>query len=163
MASTVAPPAQGESDWTPIRPFPGSGTRRSFVSGDPAGSRLRIAYFQRARDGLLVGRAWFGPGSEGPPGHVHGGAVASVLDEAMGAAAWFGGLPSVAARIEVDYREMIRLGMDAVFEAGVNAVNGRKIATYGRLLDPAGALLAQSEGLFIRITDEQARMIEGYR
>lgn len=163
MHATTAPPAEGDSDWTPIRPFPGLGTIQSFVSGDPSGPRIRVAYFQRARDRMLVGRAWFGPGSQGPPGHVHGGAVAAVLDEAMGAAAWLAGHPSVGARIEVDYRAMMPLGLDAIFEAGIASVNGRKIATYARLLDTSGSLLAKSEGLFIRMTDEQAAAFASLR
>lgn len=162
MPTRTAPPVEHDEDWTPIRPFPGHGNR-SFASGDPGGSRLRIAYFRRAGDGMLVGRAWFGPGSEGPPGHVHGGAVASVLDEAMGAAAWLAGYPCVAARLEVDYRAMIRLGMDARFEVAIRSVNGRKIATEGRLFDESGALLAQSHGLFIAVTDQQLKQIEQFR
>lgn len=112
---------------------------------------------------MLVGHAWFGPGTEGPPGHVHGGAVASVLDEAMGAAAWFSGYPSVAARLEVDYREMIRLGVDAWFEAAVRSVNGRKIVTEAQLLDDTGALLAKSKGLFVAFTERQKKLIEQFR
>jgi acyl-coenzyme A thioesterase PaaI-like protein len=163
MPQATAPPVQLEEDWQPVSPFPGSGGSRSFVSGDPTGTRLRIAYFLRTRDQRLVGRAWFGPGSEGPPGHVHGGAVAAVLDEAMGAAAWLAGHPSVAAHIEVDYREMIRLGIDARFEAVVTSINGRKILTEARLFDSNGDLLAQSQGLFIAVTDEQRKLIEQFR
>jgi len=64
-ASLTAP----EEGWTPIEPLVSVGTGRSFVSGDPEGDRLRVRYFRRARDGALVGRVWFGPGAEGPPGH----------------------------------------------------------------------------------------------
>ena len=112
---------------------------------------------------MLVGRAWFGPGSEGPPGHAHGGAVASVLDEAMGAAAWLAGHPCVAARLQVDFCEMIRVGVDAMFETSIVSINGRKIVTAGRLLDTNGLVLAKSEGLFIRISEDQAKLMEGFR
>jgi acyl-coenzyme A thioesterase PaaI-like protein len=163
MSTPTAPPIVHDANWRPIKPFPGSGTRPSYVSGDRDGSRLRIAYFQRTTDGMLVGRAWFGPGSEGPPGHVHGGAVAAVLDEAMGAAAWFAGHPSVAARLEVDYRAMIRVGLDAWFEASLVSIEGRKIATEARLLDADGTLLAKSQGLFIKMSGDQLKLVEQFR
>jgi acyl-coenzyme A thioesterase PaaI-like protein len=152
----TAPPVAPLGGWEAVKPFPGMGARRSFASGDPDGSRLRIAYFRRLSDGMLVGRAWFGPGSEGLPGHAHGGAVAAVLDEAMGAAAWMNRYPCVAARLSVDYRAMIPLGLDALFEAAITSVDGRKIATEARLLDDDGAVLAKSDGLFILISDDHA-------
>ena len=80
-----------EVGWTPIDPLGSVGTGRSFVSGEPDGDRLRVCYYRRDRDGALVGKIWFGPGAEGPPGHAHGGSMAAVLDEAMGAGAWLAG------------------------------------------------------------------------
>jgi acyl-coenzyme A thioesterase PaaI-like protein len=147
--STAAPPG-----CVPVYPFPGA--PQSFVSGDPNGHRLRVAYFQQ-QDRTLTARAWFGRGAEGPPGYAHGGAVAAVLDEAMGAAAWAGGHPSIAARIEVDFRLPVPLGIDAVVEMSVERIEGRKIATRARLRDADGRVLAESAGLFVRLTDEQLR------
>src|SRR5688572_18388978 len=103
----VAPPVEPETGWTPVHPFPRMPTQDSFVSGASADGRLRVAYFRRDRDDRLVGKAWFGPGAVGPPGHAHGGSVAAALDEAMGAAAWWAGYPSVAARLTVDFRRMV--------------------------------------------------------
>ena len=40
----------------------------------------------------------------GPPGHVHGGAMAAALDEAMGAVCWMNGHPVVAATISREIR-----------------------------------------------------------
>jgi acyl-coenzyme A thioesterase PaaI-like protein len=137
----------------PVNPFPGP--PQSFVSGDPAGNRLRVAYFRREGDGALLVRAWFGRGAEGPPGYAHGGSVAAVLDEAMGAAAWVAGHPSIAARIAVDFRHLVPVGLDGLIEAWVAATEGRKITTRARLLDGDGRVLAESDGLFVKLTDEQ--------
>lgn len=150
-----APPAPAPAGCIVIYPFPGP--PQSFVSGDPAGHRLRVVYFQRQSDGVLFGRAWFGRGAEGPPGYAHGGSVAAVLDEAMGAAAWVAGHPSIAARIEVDFQAMVPLGIDAAVEMTVERVEGRKITTRARLRDADGRVLAQSEGLFVRLTADQIR------
>lgn len=43
-------------------------------------------------------------------GVVHGGVVALLLDEAVGWAAWHAGRPGVTARLEVRYREPLRVG-----------------------------------------------------
>lgn len=150
-----APPFVTPPGCTPIYPFPGP--PQSFVSGDPDGHRLRVAYFQRQVDAVLFARAWFGRGAEGPPGYAHGGSVAAVLDEAMGAAAWAGGHPSIAARIEVDFRLPVPLGIDALVEMNVDKIEGRKIATRARLRDADGRVLAESAGLFVRLSDEQIR------
>lgn len=149
------PPASTPVDCVAVYPFPGP--PQSFVSGDPNGDRLRVAYFQRSSDGRLFARAWFGRGAEGPPGYAHGGSVAAVLDEAMGAAAWAAGQPSLAARIEVDFKAMVPLGTDANVEMAVEKVEGRKITTRARLLDADGRVLAESAGLFVRLTDDQIR------
>ena len=155
VMNRVAPRAVAPPGYVPIDPFPGP--PQSFVSGDPGGHRLRVAYFQRESDSALIARAWFGQGSEGPPGYAHGGSVAAVLDEAMGAAAWVAGQPSIAARIEVDFRSMVPLGLDANVEMSVEKIEGRKITTRARLLDADGRVLAESAGLFLRLTDDQIR------
>lgn len=124
---------------------------RSFVSGDPGGARLRIRYFRRSADGALLGNVWFGPDAQGPPGHAHGGSMAAVLDEAMGASAWLSGHAVVAAQITIQFRRMLPLGTIARLEAWVDVVNGRKVTTRGRLVDDRGETFAEGEGLFIQL------------
>ncbi|HMB54595.1 MAG TPA: PaaI family thioesterase [Thermoanaerobaculia bacterium] len=162
----TAPPVVAEEGWEPVQPLRIEGGRGSFVSGDPRGDTLRLAYFRRAaRPGegndRLVGRAWFGPGSQGPPGHAHGGAMAAVLDECMGAAAWMTGLAVVAAHIEVDFENMLPLGTDAWFEAWVESVDGRKVdcraRVYARGEDGTEHPLARSTGLFLTLPMERFR------
>lgn len=142
-------------DWVPVNPFPDIDRVRSFVSGEPHGDRLRLTYYRRGSDGRLVGTAWFGPGCEGPPGAAHGGSVAAVLDEAMGAAAWLEQHTALIVRLTVDLRRMLPLGTEAAFEAWVTAVWGRKVTVRATLTDPQGNIVAESEGLFITLLPEQ--------
>jgi acyl-coenzyme A thioesterase PaaI-like protein len=161
--SQVRPPeVVPEPGWQPINPFRLEGGVGGFLSGRGEdglaadGDRLRVRYFLRA-DGRLVGRAWFGPGAQGPPGHAHGGAIAAVLDEAMGAAAWVAGHVAVAARLDTSFLRMLPLGTDATLEAWVEREEGRKIWTAGRLLDGAGQPFATASGLFIELPRERFR------
>jgi acyl-coenzyme A thioesterase PaaI-like protein len=149
------------SDLTPVDPFPRLAGGGAFVSGDPQSDRLRVSYFHRASDNVLVARVWFGPGTEGPPGHAHGGSVASALDEAMGGAAWHAGYPVVAARITIDFREMVPIGLEATIEARIERVDGRKIRTRGQLTGEGGTVYADGEGLFIVLEAGQLDRLAG--
>ena len=146
-----APEVIAEPGWTPVDPLRLEGGPRSFVSGAPEGDSLRVRYFRRERDGRLVGRAWFGPGAQGPPGHAHGGSMAAVLDEAMGAAAWMEGHFVVAVRLCTSFQRMLPLGTDALLEAWVERVEGRKVWTLGRLLGEDGEPFAEADALFLTL------------
>jgi acyl-coenzyme A thioesterase PaaI-like protein len=152
-----APEVVPEPGWIPVKPFRLEGGRASFVSGEPDGDRLRVRYFRREADGRLVGRAWFGPGAQGPPGHAHGGSIAAVLDEAMGAAAWQEGHLVVAVQLNISFRTMLPLGTDTYMEAWVEGVDGRKVRTRGWLRDADGEAFAEAEGLFLEIDGERFR------
>jgi acyl-coenzyme A thioesterase PaaI-like protein len=153
----TAPEVVPEPGWIPVKPFRLEGGRGSFVTGEPEGDRLRVRYFRRESDGRLMGRAWFGPGAQGPPGHAHGGSIAAVLDEAMGAAAWLEGHLVVAVQLNTSFRTMLPLGTDAYLEAWVEGVDGRKVQAHGRLYTPEGAAFAEAEGLFLEIDRERFR------
>jgi acyl-coenzyme A thioesterase PaaI-like protein len=161
-AHRTAPPVDADAGWVPIDPFPVTGPHVSFVSPGPTGGRLRVAYFRRPSDGKLVGRAWFGPETEGPPGHAHGGSIAAVLDETLGAAAWAAGHPVVVASLTVDFRQLLPLGTDATFEAWIDRTEGRKIWTRARLLDGSGQLLAEGRALCVTLADEHVEKFRAH-
>lgn len=145
---------EGESEWQELQ-APGDGrSSRSFVSGDPGGDRLRVRYY-RTPSGNLTARVWFGPGSQGPPGHAHGGCLAAILDESMGAAAWLAGHTVLAVRISVDFRSMVPLGSVAAVETRIEGVQGRKVQVRGAILNLAGEVLAEGEGLFLTVEPEK--------
>ena len=60
----------------------------SFVSSDKKSESLQVKYYLRKSDNHVIAYAWFGPKAEGPPNYAHGGSIAAVLDEAMGAVPW---------------------------------------------------------------------------
>jgi len=148
-AAIDAPAVVAEPGWEPVWPFPPGTEGRSFVSGRDNHSRLRVAYFRARNDDRLLARAWFGARAEGPPAHAHGGAIAAVLDEAMGGACWMHGHRVLAGRIGVTFLRPVPLGTDATVEAWIDLVDGRKISARARLLGKGGTTLAESEGVFI--------------
>ena len=156
------PRLDGEEGWEPLRQFNEARAADSYVSGAPAGQRLRVRYFRRLQDGALTGRAWFGPGTLGPPGHAHGGASAALLDEAMGFCCWLAGHRVVAVHIEVDFRGLVPLGTVTTLEAAVERVEGRKVFPRARLRLPDGTLAAESTGIFLELTGDQLRGLAGH-
>ncbi len=149
------PELSPEPGWTEISTWMTRPRGTLFLSDDPAGNRVRMRFFRRDTDGAIVGKAWFGPGAEGPPGHAHGGSIMAVLDEVIGRAAWHGGRPCLAAKITVSFRRVLPLGTVAHFEAWVDRVQGKKIFGLGRLTDAHGEPFAEAEGLFVALTAER--------
>jgi uncharacterized protein (TIGR00369 family) len=153
-----APPRlDGEDGWEPIHRF--NNARRSYVSGEPDGQRLRIRYYRRVSDGALTARVWFGPETQGPPGHAHGGATAALLDEAMGFCCWMAGHRVVAAHIEIDFRRLVPLGAVLTLEAAVDRAEGRKVFPYACLRLPDGTLAAESSGIFLELASTQLELL----
>ena len=147
----TAPDLAGEPGWQPLTPFWESLGTRSFVSSED-GDRIRVRYYQS--DDRTWARAWFGPGAEGPPGHAHGGALAALLDEAMGMAALASGRIVVAARIEVDFRSMVPLGQVVTVELALGEAVGTKIPVRAVLRQRDGRPACEASGLFVDIGAE---------
>jgi len=148
----------------PVNPFPSPSSARSFVSGLAASTeRTRVAYFRDPDSDHLHASVWFGPQAEGPPGSVHGGAIAAVLDEAMGAVCWLNGHPVVGARITINYRNLTPLGFSGRVESWIEAIAGRKISLKSALTDMDGKVHAEGEALFIEMLPEMKQAFDAAR
>ena len=145
----------GEPDWSPAE-LAFLALEDTFVSGDLSGHRLSVRYYRRNSDGALVGKVFFGPGTQGPPDHAHGGSMAALLDEAMGGSAWMAGHPVVAAQLNIKFSAMLPLGTPCLVEAEVVRVDGRKVHTRGTLRDLTGEkIYCQGEALFIALDESR--------
>jgi acyl-coenzyme A thioesterase PaaI-like protein len=150
----TAPAAQPESGWEPVVPFPSP--EGTFLH---EGDRVRIAYFRKPSESQLYAKAWFGRKTMGPPGHVHGGAMAAALDEAMGAVCWMNHHKTVAASISVKFIAMLPLETETILEARIDRADGRKISTRASLTSPAGQIVSEAEGLFIVLKPHSLRAL----
>ena len=150
----TAPIPVPEPGWEPCVPFPSP--EGTFLAD---GDRVRLAYFRKPSEPTLYAKAWFGKGTMGPPGHVHGGAMAATLDEAMGAAAWMNNHRSVAATIKINFVAMLPVETETTVEAAIDRIEGRKIHLKATLTDPSGKVVADGTGLFIVLRDEVLRSL----
>lgn len=96
----------------------------------------------------VVAHVTFGAAYEGPPGCVHGGYIAAVFDELLGAAQSLSGDQGMTAHLGVDYRRPTPLGVPLRLEGWLERREGRKIYARGNL-HAADVLTAEAEGLFI--------------
>jgi acyl-coenzyme A thioesterase PaaI-like protein len=88
-----------------------------------------------------------GAAYEGPPGHVHGGICALLLDHILGATAHKPGQPAVTGTLRLRYERGTRLGPLRA-EARVDRVEGVKTYAVGQL-STADGVTVRAEGVFI--------------
>ena len=147
----LCPPVDlsGEPGWVPFDAPALVGESLRFVSGEPDGNRFRACYY-RDPEQQLQARIWFGPETEGPPGHAHGGSVAAVLDEVLGLAASAAGYPIVVGNLNVNFRNLLPLEQVVTVESRVVSAEGRKILVHGRIFS-GETVHAEGECLCITI------------
>jgi acyl-coenzyme A thioesterase PaaI-like protein len=141
----------------------GSDTAQAFDSLSPIRGRmnpvappLSMEMAERA-DGskYIAGRARLSNVYEGPPRGVHGGIVAALFDEILGASMALAPPPGVTAKLEVDYRHLTPIGEELRLEAWITDERDRRV--YAKATCHAGdTLTAQATALFIRIDFKEA-------
>ena len=146
--------------WTAVQPFPFSEIHKAFAGMTGTQGRIVLRYYRKP-DGALAATAEFGPMSEGAPGLVHGGALLTVLDEALGAAAWLAGKPVMTARLSTEFRRGVPVGATLLVETALRSERHRLVLLEGRLLGADGALYAAAEGRFMILDAATQRRILG--
>ena len=103
---------------------------------------------EEAPDGSLFADFHLGAAYEGPPGHVHGGIAALILDHVLGAAASSAAMPRLTGTITMRYLRTTPLGPLRV-EARIDRTEGVKTYAVGHIADAEGITVA-AEGVFIQ-------------
>lgn len=95
--------------------------------------------------------AIFVPGAnhEGWPGVVHGGILATLLDEAMAYAVWFSEIHAVTARMETRFRRVVGAGQELIISGEVLAQRRGLVDAVGRIILLDGSLVAEASARFV--------------
>jgi uncharacterized protein (TIGR00369 family) len=133
-----------------LRPMAHSASNRCFGCGSANATGLRLE-FLLAEDGSVVSLPTVPDTFEGHPGYLHGGVIATLLDEAMSKATRARGLTTMTRRLEVEYLNPVPSGAPLRVEGRVVRSEGRKHWVESRILDPGGKVLAEAKGLFLGI------------
>lgn len=94
---------------------------------------------------------------QGPPGHVHGGIIATLLDEAMSKANRALDVIAMTGHIEVDYLRPVPVGVRLQLTGRHMKADGRKHYCEAELANASGEVLARGKALFIAIDPAKFR------
>jgi acyl-coenzyme A thioesterase PaaI-like protein len=88
---------------------------------------------------------------EGPPGYIHGGIVATLLDEAMSKLNRSLDVLAMTRHMEIDYLRPVPLYQPLVLTSRHLSREDRKLFHQAEIKHPNGNVLARAKGLFIVI------------
>jgi uncharacterized protein (TIGR00369 family) len=120
---------------------------------NPDGMRLKFAYDEE-RDCFLC-RFRLRKRFTGPPGHAHGGIIATILDEAMGKVNRLREVVALTSQITVDYLRPVPLHRPLRVESREISVRGRRHINMAEILNDKNEVLARSRSTFIAIDPDR--------
>lgn len=127
--------------------FPGS---RFVGDADGLFGGLRFGF----DEGLMRAEWIFSKDFGGPPGIVHGGALASVIDEAMTALIFHLFGMGFTAELNVRYIAPVPIDQKVIISSGLEDHKGRKVRLKGKICLEDGTVTNEAEALFILMTGQ---------
>lgn len=133
-----------------LTPLPHTAQNRCFGCGEANPIGLHLEFFL-AGDGKVVSMAEVGDTFEGPYGLLHGGIIATLLDEIMSKVMRSRGVLSMTRHMEVDYLRPVPSNTTLRLEGRMTHHEGRKRWAEAKILDGEGKVLAAGKGLFVEV------------
>jgi acyl-coenzyme A thioesterase PaaI-like protein len=123
--------------------------------GSPIAPPMHVEQFP---EGRAVGRVTIGKPHEGPPGLVHGGVSAMLLDHVLARSPRAAGRGGLTARLTVTYRRPVPLGVPLVVTGEMTGVDGRRSTASARLVaeDDPTTTLVEAEAVLVSLRPERA-------
>ena len=137
-----------------LTPMAHTAQNRCFGCGQANPSGLHLE-FLLAEDSSVVCLASVPDTFEGPPGYLHGGIIATLLDEAMSKSVRARGFTAMTRHMEFDYLRPVPSSTPIRLEGHVTRNEGRKHWTEARILDAERTVLAIGKGLVIEVRPRQ--------
>lgn len=137
-------------------PLPHTAQNRCFGCGEANPVGLHLEFFL-ADDGKVVCMAEIADTYEGPRGFLHGGIIATLLDEIMSKAVRSHGIVAMTRHMEVDYLRPVPSLTRIRIEGRVSHHEGRKHWTEAKIMDAEETLLAHGKGLFVEVSQRRER------
>jgi uncharacterized protein (TIGR00369 family) len=91
----------------------------------------------------------------GPPGHCHGGIIASILDDAMGKVYKLHHVVALTREMTIEYLKPVPLHKPLRVEGREIKKRGRTHVNAAEILNEKNEVLARSRGIFIAIDPEK--------
>jgi len=106
---------------------------------------------------MLVTRTAFKEKAEGPPGHVHGGATAGLIDELMGVLVWHENHACVTQNLSIHYWKPLPLHSLVLAVTQIKAIKDKTIEVSCTLFNEQKSPFISSQGLFHKLTEQQLK------
>ena len=108
--------------------------------------------------GQVAGEVTLGKAYEGPPGLVHGGVTATLLDHALARSARSAGHGGLTATLTVRYRRPVPLATPLLVRAELGTTEGRRATATASLTTAAdrATVLAEGEAVLVALRPERA-------
>lgn len=143
----------GAADARKLEPLSHGALNRCFGCGQQNPSGLRLKFFVDEQR-TIVCRVSLARRFEGPPGHAHGGIIATLLDEAMSKANRQFGVLAMTRQMEVEYLKPVPLGATLLLTGWHEGSSGRKHRCEAEIENGSGVVLARAKGLFVEAKPE---------
>ena len=142
-----------------LTPLSHGALNHCFGCGQQNRTGLRLKFFVDG-DHRILCRVRVPRRFEGPPGHVHGGVIATLLDEAMSKANRQFGVVAMMRQMEVEYLKPVPLMTDLELSARHVDASDRKHRCEAEIRDGSGYVLARGNALFIALDPETVLKFE---
>ncbi|KAL6109511.1 them4 [Pungitius sinensis] len=120
------------------------------------GATFEYVLFFNSEEDKCVGIFQAGHLLEGPPGHVHGGAIATMIDTVIGTHATIACGPVLTANLNINYRRPVPLGNTVLLESSLDKKEGKKVFVTCKMTSSDGSKLhTDSTALFVSIKVSQ--------
>lgn len=120
---------------------------------NPQGMRLKFSLDEDSRQAIChfkLTRRF-----TGPPGHAHGGIIATILDEAMGKVNKFRNVLALTGSMEIRYLRPVPLGQPLTVTGKEQSVDGRRHINLAEISNEKGEILARGTATFVAIDPEK--------
>jgi uncharacterized protein (TIGR00369 family) len=133
-------------------------TNPCFGCGGANSRGMHLAFVQDDSTQRIRGRFRLGPEYQGGAGFIHGGIIATLLDEAMGKVNRFHNLHAVTAELNIEYLKPVPVDQEILIEAFLERKEGRQLFHAGEIRNQAGVLLARGRGRFVVVNPERFKI-----
>ena len=142
--AAVDDPEVGERWYNPV-----------YGPGNPLAVPLSVV---RSEGGRVSARVTLGKPYEGPPGLVHGGFIATMLDHVLARAARSAGHGGLTSTLTVRFRRPVPLGAPLLLEATLETTEGRRSTSRATLAlaETPDVPLAEGEAVLVALRADRA-------
>jgi uncharacterized protein (TIGR00369 family) len=131
--------------------LPPNPTNGCFVCGGANAKGMQLTFEQDDAAQRIRGKFRIGAQYQGATGYLHGGMIATLLDEVMAKVSRFRKEHAVTADLTVEYRKPVPVGDELVVEGWETGCDGRLRSREGEIRTASGVVLARGQAKFVVI------------